>query len=252
MRESGSAASLVVIASPSAASRKRWRQGLGRMFAVHEASDQPALERSLAQLNPAVLVLDLALPTRGVARIPSIQRLSPWTKILLLADTADEKETISALKAGAKGCHSKDIDPYLLNKAVQMVQKGEIWVKRTVVPHLLGELMALTERAKQDPPASSDGRLDGLTLREREIAHLVAEGAGNKEIASQLTVSEKTVKAHLTTVFRKLNLAGRLQLALFVSEHTPAANQTRSPSADVRQGHRLAITASLDRTRQRA
>jgi DNA-binding NarL/FixJ family response regulator len=190
------------------------------MVAIHEVAERAALERSMATLNPAVLLLDLALPHLGIEGVPTIQRLSPSTQIVLFSSSPDEKEAISALKAGARGYHSRDIAPYLLRKAVQLVRKGEIWVGRNVIPHLLKELTSLTERRKPDAPAGPDGRLDRLTPREREITHLIGNGASNKEIASQLEVTEKTVKAHLTAIFRKLGLSDRLRLALFVSEHS--------------------------------
>jgi DNA-binding NarL/FixJ family response regulator len=174
----------------------------------------------MASLKPTILLLDLALPNLGgVGGIRAIQRLSPPTKIVLLTGTPDEKEGISALKAGARGYCNTDIDAALLKKAVEMVQKGEIWVARKLIPHLLEELASLTERRQKDSPAKPDSRLDRLTPREREIVHLIGGGASNKEIASQLKVTEGTVKAHLTAIFRKTGLSSRLQLALFVAEH---------------------------------
>jgi DNA-binding NarL/FixJ family response regulator len=174
----------------------------------------------MATLTPAMLLLDLTLLQLGIESVPVIQRLSPTTRIVLFSSNPDEREAVSALKAGARGYHGRNIDPYLLKKAVQMVQQGEIWVGRNVIPHLLSELTSLTERRKRDAPAKPDGRLARLTPREREITHLIGDGASNKEISSQLNITEKTVKAHLTAIFRKLGFSDRLRLALFVSEHS--------------------------------
>jgi len=188
------------------------------MFATHSVADRAALERGMAELKPAVLLLDLALP-RLVKRggVSAIQRLNAATKIVLLTHAPNEKEGLAMLMAGARGYSDTNIDPALLKRTMVMVQKGEIWVGRQVIHRLLDELSALTKLLKKKSPAKPDPRLDSLTPREREIVRLISGGASNKEIAGQLHVSEKTVKAHLTEVFRKLNLSDRLHLALFAN-----------------------------------
>lgn len=189
---------------------------------VHEVAEQAMLERTMADLKPAILLLDLALPRLGrVAGVPTVQQLSPETKIVLLTDAPDEREGISALKAGARGYCNKNIDsPGLIVKAVETVQNGEIWVGRKVVSHLLEELAARTKRGQKGSPPKWESRLDSLTPREREVAHLIGDGATNKEIASRLNVTQRTVKAHLTAVFRKLGISNRLQLALLLARDT--------------------------------
>ena len=211
---------MILIASPNPGVRRRWRQALQGGSAIHEVATRAALERSLANRKPAILLLDLALPLLGgVGGVPEIQRLSPPTKIVVLTSTLEEQEGVAALKAGARGYCNSDTAPTLLKKAVQMVQQGEIWVGRNLILHLLEELASLTEHRRKASPASPDSRLDRLTPRQREIVHLIGGGASNKEIASQINVTEGTVKAHLTAIFRKTGLSGRLQLALFVAEH---------------------------------
>ena len=212
---------MIVLASANAGLRRRWKRALQRRSAVHEVATQPGLKRSMSNLRPAVLLLDLGLPhLGGVGDLRAIQRLSPPTKIVLFTGTPDESEGISALQAGARGYCSTDTDLSLIQKAVEMVQKGEIWVRRSLVLHLLEELASLTDRRKEATPARRDARLARLTPREREIVHLIGAGASNKEISSQLTVSERTVKAHLTAIFRKVGVSDRLRLALYVAEHT--------------------------------
>ncbi len=211
---------MVLVASPNPELRRRCRAALGGTSALQEVTTRAALERSLARLKPGVLLLDLALPRLGgVGGLPAIQRLSPPTKIVLLTDPLEEQEALAALKAGARGYCPLATDPALLKKAVQRVQQGEIWVGRNLISHLLVELTSLTDRRQKAAPANLDSRFDRLTPRQREIVHLVGGGASNKEIASQLNVTEGTVKAHLTAIFRKTGLSSRLQLALFVAEH---------------------------------
>jgi DNA-binding NarL/FixJ family response regulator len=104
------------------------------------------------------------------------------------------------------------------------VLRGEVWVGRKVIQLLLDELAGFTEHLQREFQTNSDEQLKHLTPRQREIVSLISRGASNKEIAHALHVSEKTVKAHLTGIFRKLKLTDRLQLALFVTQ--PGASRT--------------------------
>lgn len=220
MSERARAASVVLVASPFAGVRGQWAQGLQERFPLYEVAERSALERSMANLKPSVLLLDLALPgLGGVEGVPAIQRLSPLTSIMLLTSTPNDREGLNALKSGARGYCSSETEPALLKKAVTVVLKGEIWVARNVYAPLLEELTSLTERRHKEFPPNLDTRLDRLTPREREIAQLIGGGASNKEIAGRLNITEATVKAHLTAIFRKLGLADRLGLALFVTEY---------------------------------
>jgi len=216
--------SVVLIASPISGVRGQWTQGLQEKYPLYEAVERSSLERSMSTLKPAILLLDLALPgLGGVDGVPAVQRLSPPTSIILMTSTPNDREGFSALKAGARGYCSLDMDPNLLRKAVSVVVKGEIWVARNVFAPLLEELTSLTERRHKEFPPNLDTRLDRLTPREREIAQLIGGGASNKEIAGRLNITEATVKAHLTAIFRKLGLSDRLGLALFVTEYNRVA-----------------------------
>lgn len=142
--------------------------------------------------------------------------MSLSTKTLVLTDTPAESEGIAALKAGARGYYSRAIDPAQLRKAVEVIQQGEIWLQRKLIPNLVAELMSLMERRQREPEVNPDARLEGLTVRQRLVADLIGRGACNKEIAAQLNTTERTVKAHLTETFRNLGVSDRLQLALLV------------------------------------
>jgi len=192
--------SWVIIAIPDPGICAKWTDAIQKKFAVHVVADRAALEWSMANLKPAVLVLDLSFPT----------------KTIILSKAPDEKEGVFMLKSGAKGYCKNDIDPVLIKKVVAMVPKGEIWVERKLIRHLIQEMASLTRRAPKES-ATGTNHLDHLTPREREIVHQVAGGASNKEIANRLNVTEATIKAHLTAVFRKLGLSDRLHLALFVN-----------------------------------
>jgi DNA-binding NarL/FixJ family response regulator len=211
---------VVLIASADDELRKRWTQALQDVFSIHEVSERTELEASLTNDKPSVLLLDLGLPhLRDVASVSALQRLSPSTNIILFATGHDDQAAMGALKAGAKGYCNKDTEPSLLKKAVNVVQKGEIWVGRKTIAHLLAELTSLSESRQKNSPDLPEIYLNYLTPREQQISMLVGEGAHNKEIAYRLKISERTVKAHLTSIFQKLQIPDRLRLGLFVAGH---------------------------------
>jgi two-component system nitrate/nitrite response regulator NarL len=214
---------MILIASPSSVVRARWRQGLhSSAGAVHEVAERAALEQSLGTLRPAVLLLDLNLPGfEGAADLAALQARSPASKLIAMASEPNEEEGLAMLLGGARGYCHKGLDGSLLRKAVDVVQKGEIWAGRTLTAQLLEELTARIEAQQRTVSSRTAARLERLTRREREIALLVGGGASNKEIGSKLGVTERTVKAHLTSIFRKVGVSDRLRLALFVNDHDP-------------------------------
>jgi len=207
----------ILVACSSPDRRKRWEQRLQEAFAICEVGEQKALKQVMGYLRPDVLVLDLSLSGLGGIRgLPDIQRLSPSTKIIALAARLDEKEGVKALEAGARGYDTRDVEPAQLRKAAETVEKGEVWVQRRLVGALLAAFIP-AQRRHNDHGIPPDARLLALTPRERQVAEQITRGASNKEIARELNISERTVKGHLTEMFRDLNVSDRLQLGLLLN-----------------------------------
>ncbi|MBI1736291.1 MAG: response regulator transcription factor [Candidatus Rokubacteria bacterium] len=205
---------MILLASRTGTVRRRWRAGLKR-FTVQEAADPRRLETLVSERAPVVVIVDVGmLGARGIAEVASLQRLSPASRFIVASPQPAEREGLAVFRAGARGYCHRDLDPALLAKAVEVVQKGEIWAGRVLVARLIEELGT---RARTQVRADNGARVGALTAREREIAGLVAGGASNKEIASRLGVTERTVKAHLTAIFRKLGVTDRLRLALYLN-----------------------------------
>ena len=221
---------LVVIATPDTKVRTHWKQGLRGMFEIHTVAVRSDLERALLKLKPSVLLIDLNLPhLDGINGFRTIQRLSYTTKTIVLTATSDKNERLLALEAGAKGYCDPDTDPVLMRKAIQIVQKGEIWAERSAMSYFIKELttryqhwelVARTKTPVKFTPAN-DIHLDKLTTRETEIANLVRQALSNKQIARLLNITEATVKAHLTVIFRKLGVSDRVGLALVAHPKGP-------------------------------
>ena len=196
----------LVIASADPACRRRLRQSLGaetHARSVFDVSSHPDLQRHIAALLPSVILFDLGAEPDANA-LGVVSALSALAKTIVLADTDDDTLAIQALKAGASGFCSRDTATALIRKAVQLVEAGEIWVGRRVMLSLIEELATL--RAPDADDVSGGARMT--------VAGQVARGASNKQIAHQLSISIKTVKTHLTNIFKKLGLSTRLQLAL--------------------------------------
>jgi DNA-binding NarL/FixJ family response regulator len=130
----------------------------------------------------------------------------------------DEREEISAILFGAKAYCSFAINLSLLPKVLNTVMANELWVDRKFVTRLLTEIEDITQ-AKHSEAQRLDKGIATLTPRETEIACLVATGASNRRIAELLSISERTVKAHLGVIFRKIGISDRLQLALYMNRH---------------------------------
>jgi len=135
--------------------------------------------------------------------------------IVLLCDEPDETTVMQALAAGAAGCCNTHAAPEVLRQVATVVENGGLWIGQSLLQRLVGSTSRLLEEK-----ASEGRRNDWSTMlseREAQVARLVAGGASNKEVASQLDITERTVKAHLGAVFEKLELRDRLQLSLRIN-----------------------------------
>lgn len=119
-------------------------------------------------------------------------------------------------KAGVRGCCRNDTEPESLKAIMMAVQQGELWMRRTLIYRLLDQLEGQPHK-KNNIDRALLSRLEHLTHREYEIAMRVGKGDSNKRIAQSLTITERTVKAHLTQAFRKMGIMDRLKLALILS-----------------------------------
>jgi DNA-binding NarL/FixJ family response regulator len=133
--------------------------------------------------------------------------------LILLADEPSESEAMEALAAGASGYCNGHAAPEVLQQVAKVVENGGIWVGQGLMQRLLASTARLAPRAEADGAAWRAL----LTPREQDAAELLARGASNKEIARQLQITERTVKAHVGAMFEKLGVRDRLQLALIIN-----------------------------------
>lgn len=139
-----------------------------------------------------------------------LTKATPDSKKLIYGPRQSIDIQIMALKQGARGYFDESLPPLKLHDALQGILHGEVWVERHVVPGLIDELSHTPKMNQQQREA-----VDSLTPKELEVAKFVSHGATNKMIASNMTITERTVKAHLTTIFHKMDISDRLSLAIF-------------------------------------
>jgi DNA-binding NarL/FixJ family response regulator len=162
----------------------------------------------IARSAPDVILLDLDLGGEdGLAWLPRVSAAAPSARVLILTALRDRARDEEALRAGARGLVLKDAAPEVLLQAIRSVAAGALWFD----PRVLA-----APRAAAAPARATE--LGQLTPREREIVSLVAEGLRNEEVGRRLGITEKTVRNHLTAVFQKLGVSGRLELVVHAFE----------------------------------
>src|SRR5579875_503947 len=182
---------------------------------VGEAGDGDEAITQTLDLLPDVLLLDLAMPRLpGLEAMRSIMSGSPSVKIILLTSQISTQQIIEALQIGARGIVLKDALADHLTEAIFSVASGDYWIGGKRVVNLVGALHDLMQKA-----AVPERKTFGLTPREMEVVGCIVEGCSNRDIAKQFTLSEETVKRHLSNIFDKTGVSTRLELAMFAIAH---------------------------------
>jgi DNA-binding NarL/FixJ family response regulator len=175
---------------------------------VGEGADEDKVAQVLKETTPEVLLFDSeALGPNSESIIGRLRRLAPHTRILVIATRSADDNVERVLRAGAAGLVGKQLGFETVVRAIRAVASGEIWANRRAqaltLEHLTNFAAGVSEPEVQ------------VTRREQQIVDGVSRGLRNKEIARQLSISEKTVKSHLNNIFQKLGIEGRFALARF-------------------------------------
>jgi DNA-binding NarL/FixJ family response regulator len=168
-----------------------------------------------AREHPDIVLLDLDLGGENGVSIVS-ELTSAGARVLVLTGLRDEEIQRQAVFRGASGVIRKDHAAESLVKAIRCVHAGEVWLDRELTASVFYEMR---QKMAAQPLDGEAARLASLTPREREIVGLVAEGHGTRTIAEMLFISEKTVRNHLASIYDKLHVSERLELALYATKH---------------------------------
>jgi DNA-binding NarL/FixJ family response regulator len=174
---------------------------------IGEACDGEAAVAQAQALHPDVILMDLVMPKLdGIEATRRITTEQPGPRILVLTSFAADDKVFPAIKAGALGYLLKDSGPAELVRAIHQVHRGEPSLEPAIARKMLTEL---------SHPPKAPVTTEPLTERELDVLRLIAQGRNNKEIAENLTITEMTVRTHVSNILGKLHLASRTQAALY-------------------------------------
>ena len=196
------------------------RQGLvallDRRDAFQVVGEAGTVEEAMTvvrRMRPDLVIMDVRLPDgSGIEACRDIRSEMPEVRIVILTSYPDEEAVLSAIIAGASGYLLKQIRGRDLVSAIEAVGRGESLLDPAVTEKVL-------ERVRRIAAGSTTDELASLTSQEQKILALVAEGKTNKEIASEVFLSDKTVKNYVSSILSKLNLERRAQAAAYVAKH---------------------------------
>lgn len=178
---------------------------------VAECADGESALQAVAQHAPDVLIVDLQMPRlNGMEVLQRLSEMPSSPATVLLAGNISDDEVVQAMRMGAKGVVLKEMAPSLLVACIKKVATGGTWLEKEAVGRAL-EKMLRHEQSRQKVR-------EVLTPREIDIVRMVASGLGNREIGEKLFISEGTVKTHLHSVYEKLGIKSRVQLANYAQE----------------------------------
>ncbi len=202
----------LLIYSRSAAVKQKWSAALGARWQLHQASSFKELSILMQRLS-----IDTVLAHRqslAVAELEALCHQRGQCRVFILSDLPGDEDGLTCLRLGCVGYANTHMAASRLVAAVEAVQSGLAWIGSTLMQGLIRGLAGAGDQATEKPGEGAGAVLAGLSSREEQIARLVAEGLSNGEIASRFAISERTVKAHLSSIYAKSGCRGRLNLAL--------------------------------------
>ena len=187
--------------------------GLGRIVGAQQgmevvgvAHDGESGVRMCEELRPDVILMDINMPIMdGVTATGKIRQILPDVKVLILTVNADDMNVFQGIKAGATGYLLKDCTPDDLSRAIETVYAGDTIMS----PEVARKMLLAFEEVDEEPEAPD------LSSRELDVLRAIARGKGNKQVATELNISDKTVRNHVSNIYKKLHINDRTQAVLY-------------------------------------
>ncbi len=210
------------------------RQAISRILSaqmeierVVDAQDYAEARELAAKLQPAIIWLDMHINrSNSITEIGRLRKISPASRIIVLADQEDEQEAFAAVMAGAQGYRSKqDLDEAEVMASIHMILRGEFVLRPALAAHVVHRLRSAalplwgSESNHGSHPLMRNTEFNGLahlTAREREVLQLISQGYRDRDIAEGLHISEKTVQKHVQSILNKLGAQNRTEAAYFI------------------------------------
>ena len=184
---------------------------------VGETGDCHTMLMLIQTEHPDVVVLEVDLGEQNALDfLADLRDNGNGSRILVVTGIRDQAVHKQAIKLGARGILSKQDSPEALVKAIRKVHEGELWLDRSMAADLISDLTTSPDTSR---PGAERAKIDSLTPRERQVIVLVGQGLKNKAIAKRLSISDSTVRHHLTAIFSKLGVVDRLSLVLYAGQN---------------------------------
>ena len=220
---------MYVIATSNEKFAARWMKVSGSKVTVRMVTSISALLDFLSANSAKLIVLDMNLPgAREAEVLKNIVSLKNQARLIFGGISFTPAAELASLAIGAVACCPPALGESECRKILSVVSKKGVWLSSAGIPALMARLHESAVHSHTDPkkteqadsfPAAKTNPLSSLTRRELEIARLINKGCSNKAVAKELDITERTVKAHLSSIFEKLNVKDRLQLVVFMSGH---------------------------------
>jgi DNA-binding NarL/FixJ family response regulator len=205
----------VLIAADHVATRTGMRLALAGSAECSEAEDANSAIEAALRHRPDVCVVDFIPAGRGIQAAAEITSMLPEAAVVVMTERLDEDEFLAAVRAGASGYVLEGIDPLRLPHMIRSILRGEAAVPRSLVPRLIDEFRGRERRRKL---MIKGGRPVELTSREWDVVEALRRGLTTRETATLLSISEVTVRRHVSTVHRKVGVTSRRQLLQLLEE----------------------------------
>jgi two-component system, NarL family, nitrate/nitrite response regulator NarL len=204
---------VILLCSANKSVIDRWENMLGKKYSLERIALLRELRTRCTEKNFDLILLHRSLV--DMAAFAQLRLAAPLSKFFLLSDQPNEEEGIAFLKLGIVGYGNTYISQERLLEAIRVISGGAVWLGQKVIQKLIFESYS---KAQEEGKTETQQSLAGLTPAEHKVAELVARGQSNLEIAYYLKISERTVKAHLTSIYEKTKTGSRLSLALLVNK----------------------------------
>ena len=205
---------------------RQWTHILEKIGHTRHVDRVAAVRQLLHDWPTKLVVLDFSLiQTNPMPSLQNLHRQCGEARVIFGDTSFDPQRELAALAMGVVACCDVTLQQNDLERIVDTVLQGSVWVSRATIPLLVVKLQEFSGRQGHDADVSPSP-FNELTQRQREVAEMVSQGANNKQIASTLNITDRTVKAHLTAIFEKLGVSDRLQLALYVNNHDKRTGQS--------------------------
>jgi len=208
---------MIILATADNLIHRRWLASLESTTEVRSADSLANLRDQLRQYPDSTIILHESLPgVTGVTELGELVSEFPRCYLFVLADIPEEHQGIELIRAGVLGYANTHIRQDVLREALKVISLGEIWVSKRLLQWLVNHCGPSIEYNKA---LTTDKVLGNLTPSEQKVIEHLLKGSSNKQIAKKLQITERTVKAHLTSIFRKTGVKDRLHLALLVNQN---------------------------------